>query len=110
MNYEVEKYEGELKALRRKVEVYESLMHQIQLFRSVTMDEPALIHLLDVVCDWSYAHRSGNGEVDNDALVKKHLDRLEEGPWKDSVWNSKINTDYKIRHKERAARTKEDKV
>lgn len=99
MNHEVEKYEGELKALRRKVDVYESLMHEIQLFRSVTLDVPALTHLLDVVCDWSCAHRRGNGEIDNDALVKKCLDRLEEGPWKDSVWNSEVDTHYKATHR-----------
>lgn len=101
MNHEVERYEGELKTLRRKVEIYESLMHEVQLFRSVTMDEPALIHLLDCISEWSYAHRSGNGEIDNDALVKKHLDRLEERPWKDSVWNSKVDTAYKIKYRHR---------
>ena len=95
MNLEIEKYEGELRTLREKVQAYESMMHTIQMYRSVTMDSPAINHLLDVICDWSYAHRRGNGEVDNDILVAKAFDRIKNRDWKDSVWNSKVDTKYK---------------
>ena len=95
MNLEIEKYEGELRTLREKVEAYESMLHSLQMYRSVTMDGPAINHMLDVICDWSYAHRRGNGEVDNDILVAKAFDRIKNRDWKDSVWNSKVDTKYK---------------
>jgi hypothetical protein len=100
MNHEVEKYEGELRTLREKVQVYESMMHTIQMYRSVTMDSPAINHLLDVVCDWSYTHRQGNGEVDNDILIARAFGRIKDRAWSDSVWNSKVDTKYKQWHRE----------
>lgn len=100
MNLELEKYEGELRTLREKVEAYESMMHSIQMYRDVTMDSPAINHLLDVISDWSYAHRRGNGEVDNDIYIARAFSRIKERDWKDSVWNSKVDTKYKQWHRE----------
>ena len=95
VNLEIEKYEGELRTLREKVQAYESMLHSLHMYRSVTMDGPAINHMLDVICDWSYAHRRGNGEVDNDILVAKAFDRIKNRDWSDSVWNSKVDTKYK---------------
>jgi hypothetical protein len=102
MNHAVERYPGELNTLREKVETYESVLHTIQLYRAVTLDEPALIHLLDFICEWSYAHRRGNGEIDNDALVKSYFEKMKEAPWRESVWNSQVDTAWKIKHRKRA--------
>jgi hypothetical protein len=53
--------------LRDKVKMYEGLLHDIQMHREVTMDNDKVINLLDNICDWSYAHRVGNGEyTDNE--------------------------------------------
>ena len=45
-----------------KIEMYEGLLHDIQLFAEVTMDNEKLKKLISNICSWSYAHRSGNGE------------------------------------------------
>jgi len=49
--------------LREKVEVYEQLLHDIQLHAEVTMRPDAVRALVGKICGWSYAHRSGNGEL-----------------------------------------------
>jgi Tfp pilus assembly protein PilN len=98
MKHEVERYEGELKTLREKVEVYEDMLHSLQMYAAVTLDQAAIAHVLSIVCDWSYAHRQGNGELSEeqqDALVRKHFDRLKSGEFRDSVWNSGVDTQFK---------------
>jgi hypothetical protein len=47
-----------------KIEVYERLLHDIQFHREVTMNQAAVIALLDKIGAWSYSHRRGNGEYD----------------------------------------------
>jgi hypothetical protein len=47
-----------------KVEVYEELLHTIQLHAEVTMRPEMVRMLLQRICAWSYAHRRGNGEID----------------------------------------------
>ena len=49
--------------LKEKVEVYERLLHDIQLHSTVTMRPEAVRALIAKICAWSYAHRSGNGEL-----------------------------------------------
>lgn len=49
--------------LREKVTMYERLLHNIQMYREVTMDGDKVRQLLDNVGAWSYAHRQGNGEL-----------------------------------------------
>lgn len=66
MNHAVETYVGELKELREKVEVYEALLHKIQLHAQVTMDHERVRILIGNICAWSYAHRCGNGEISED--------------------------------------------
>ena len=48
---------------KEKIAIYERLLHNIQLHREVTMNGQAVKELLDRICDWSYSHRSGNGEL-----------------------------------------------
>lgn len=101
MNNAVERYPGELNLLREKVEVYEDVLHTIQMYRCVTLDPPAIEHLLDTICDWSYAHRRGNGEIDNDEAVRFEFERMKERVWSDSVWNSGVDTSYKEKYRAR---------
>jgi len=98
MNHEVERYEGELRILREKVEVYEDVLHSLQMYAAVTLDQAAIAHVLSIACDWSYAHRSGNGELSEDEQanrVRYHFDRLKNGEFRDSVWNSGVDTQFK---------------
>jgi hypothetical protein len=48
--------------LKDKLDTYEKLLHMFQLYTEVTMDNEKVKELLGLVCQWSYAHRSGNGE------------------------------------------------
>ena len=86
MNYETERYEGELNILREKVDVYERLLHKIQLNAQVIMDHEVIKDLIGNICDWSYAHRQGNGELSNeeqDKLIRYHFEKLllSREPW-----------------------------
>jgi hypothetical protein len=68
------------------------------MYAAVTLDQAAIAHVLSIVCDWSYAHRQGNGEFTEEqqaSLVRKHFDRLKEGEFRDSVWNSGVDTQFK---------------
>lgn len=65
--------------LRDKVKLYEAVFHRIQLYREVTMDSKRLMKLLDVIGDWSYAHRAGNGELSERQVrrsIKYQAERL----------------------------------
>lgn len=66
----------DLSAVRRELGVWHSVAHSIQMYAMVTMDGVRLHKLIGLICDWSYAHRQGNGELDNDVLVAKALERL----------------------------------
>ena len=48
--------------LKEKVQVYEALLHDLQLYYEVTMDSEKVKELLKRISAWSYAHRAGNGE------------------------------------------------
>lgn len=93
MNNEVEKYPGELRTLREKVDVYERLLHKIQLNAQVIMDHEVVKDLVSNICDWSYAHRQGNGELsyeEQDELIRRQFEKLLESrePW--TVRNRKL--------------------
>lgn len=93
MNLELERYEGELLVLREKVQVYEQLLHKMQLNAEVVMDHEVVGDLIRNICSWSYAHRRGNGEyseAEQDAIVRHAFDRLlvTREPWR--VRNQKL--------------------
>ena len=86
MNLELERYAGELVALREKVHVYEQLLHKIQMNASVIMDHEVVGDLIKNICDWSYSHRRGNGELsdqEQDDMIRRAFDRLlvTRDPW-----------------------------
>ena len=62
----------------KKIEVYETLLHRIQLHAEVTMDHEALGDLIKKICNWSYAHRRGEGlsDAERSKLIKAAFDRL----------------------------------
>lgn len=47
---------------KEKIAVYERLLHDIQFHREVTMNNKAIVELLDKIGAWSYSHRRGNGQ------------------------------------------------
>jgi hypothetical protein len=49
-------------SLEKRVEVYEAVLHRLQLCQ-VSGNEIAMQKLLERIWNWSYAHRSGNGEL-----------------------------------------------
>ena len=49
--------------MRQKIKKYEGLLHSIQMHAQVTMNHERVRNLIDQICSWSYAHRSGNGEI-----------------------------------------------
>lgn len=69
----------ELEILRHKVATYENLLHSIQLNAEVTMNDKRLRQLIGNICNWSYAHRSGNGELsecEKNERIAKAFDKL----------------------------------
>lgn len=62
MGYELDIIKLEFAACLDKIKVYEELFHDIQLYRDIILDHDSLAKALDIICDWSYAHRAGNGE------------------------------------------------
>ena len=70
----------DIKELEEKVKKYESLLHQIQMYREVSLNGEKLIKLLDNICKWSYSHRAGNGmltEEQQSKLIKEAFDNLD---------------------------------
>lgn len=93
MNLELERYAGELAELREKVDVYEQLLHRIQMNAEVVMDHEVVGDLITNICRWSYSHRCGNGEnssAEQDAIVRRAFDHLlvTREPWR--VRNKKL--------------------
>ena len=87
MNLELERYAGELVELREKVGVYEQLLHKVQMNASVIMDHEVVGDLIRNICNWSYAHRRGNGEyseAEQDAIIRQAFDKLlvTREPWR----------------------------
>jgi hypothetical protein len=67
---------------KEKIRVYESLLHRIQLYAEVTMDNERLSKLISNICRWSYAHRAGNGTFTEDQqneYIEKEFHKLLEG-------------------------------
>jgi hypothetical protein len=67
--------------IETKVRVYEALFHQIQLFSAVAMNPAEMQKIIGLIDSWSYAHRRGNGEYNEDeqqALVDAAFGRMAE--------------------------------
>ena len=64
---------------RQKVEMYERLLHKLQLNFVVAMNSDNVKSLLRNIDRWSYAHRSGNGMLSDDeqqARIDAAFDKL----------------------------------
>jgi hypothetical protein len=54
--------------MKEKVATYERLLHDLHFHRSVTMNNAAVVELLNRISTWSQAHYRGNGELDERQL------------------------------------------
>ena len=45
-----------------ELHMYRGFLHDLNTFASIVMDHHAVHDLIGNACDWSYAHRVGNGE------------------------------------------------
>ena len=79
----------------RELKIWRDMMNSLYMYRNITMDGPPIHHILACVDKWGRAHTVGNGQLDNDKLVKKELTELEKRPWADSAWNSGVETKFK---------------
>jgi hypothetical protein len=66
MNNEIEKFSGELAKLRKENEVFHQVFHHINTHASITLNADKMQEIIGAICRWSYAHRSGNGELSNE--------------------------------------------
>ena len=76
MNHDDEKV---ISALTEKVEKYEQFLHDLNMYAEVTLNHKKAQRLVNNACDWSYAHRVGNGELsdeEQDAKIRRAFDRL----------------------------------
>jgi len=48
---------------KQKIEMYEGLLHDINSSAAIAMRAEDVQRLIRNICDWSYAHRQGNGEL-----------------------------------------------
>lgn len=63
---------------KEKIRVYEEFLHTLQMY-TVVMDAGAIGKLVGNACDWSYAHRVGNGQHSDEeqqAIVDKTFKKL----------------------------------
>src|SRR5208282_5496388 len=79
----------------RELKIWRDMMNSLYTYRNITMDGPPIQHILSYIDKLGRAHTVGNGELDNDKLVKKVLTELEKRPWADSAWNSGVETKFK---------------
>jgi|APFre7841882793_1041355.scaffolds.fasta_scaffold14583_2 hypothetical protein len=67
------------KKLETENEVYCAAFHYIQLHAAVTMNSDKVKEMIYAICDWSYAHRSGNGELteeEQQARIDNSFDKI----------------------------------
>lgn len=60
--------------MKDKIRMYEDLLHDIQMYAVVALDERKLQKLIKNICSWSYAHRVGNGAL-SDKSQQKIIDK-----------------------------------
>jgi hypothetical protein len=79
MNNEIEKFSGELAKLRKENEVFHQVFHHINLHASITMNTEKMQEIIGAICNWSYAHRVGNGEYSEEeqqALIDRNFEKI----------------------------------
>lgn len=64
---------------KKKIEVYERVLHNLQMHYEVTGNHEQVKDQLSRICTWSYAHRAGNGmltERQQNKLIRDAFNRL----------------------------------
>lgn len=62
-----------------RAQIYERFFHQIQMYREVTLNAEKVKEALDIIGDWSYAHRAGNGQLsekEQSRMINRQIDRM----------------------------------
>ena len=73
------KLEAVVLTAEEKVEIYEKLLHSIQMCAEVSMKHDRVREYITRICNWSYSHRVGNGEYSDEeqnALIEAATIRL----------------------------------
>lgn len=63
-----------------KVKAYERILHKVQWYAAVNINYVKMEDLIELICNWSYAHRSGNGELteeEQQARIDEAFKKLE---------------------------------
>ena len=63
--------------LKEKVEMYENFLHKINIF-CISCNNDGIAELVKNADNWSYSHRSGNGELSD----RKQQQRINNTFWK----------------------------
>lgn len=82
MDYESDRIKLELAYCLEKIKVYETLFHDIRFYKDVIADHNSLNRALEIICDWSYAHKDNNGERTNDEIrhsIEHQFHRMKSG-------------------------------
>lgn len=67
--------------LSEKVRIYEAFFHQINQNVGILLDKAKAAEALSIICDWSYAHRCGNGQLsdkEQDKIINNQLCKMKE--------------------------------
>jgi len=63
---------------QEKIRQYEAFFHGLQMYQ-LAMNSKAISKLISNACDWSYAHRVGNGQLSNEeqqAIIDRAFNKL----------------------------------
>lgn len=61
-----------------KTSIYESIFHHMQ-YCMVSGNDDRIREILQIISDWSYSHRAGNGELTDKEIkrnVNKQIERM----------------------------------
>ena len=81
---------------KEELAMYRGFLHDLNMFASITMDGHAVHELVGKACDWSYAHRVGNGmltDEEQEQIVSRNF------------WKLRDISPHEHRHKEMMQRT-----
>jgi hypothetical protein len=65
--------------MKEKIEMYEGLLHDIQMYSQVAINHERLGQLISNINHWSYAHRCGNGEnseKEQNKIIERNFKKL----------------------------------
>ena len=79
----------------RELAIWRSWLYSFYNARHITFDQPTIQHLFYYMDKWGRANSQGNGSLNTEKLVRDVLLQMEDAPWRDSNWNSRINTRFK---------------